>query len=40
MAHVTNKKFDDYEKVSKWVTWVILSALLILLITTVIKTGG
>jgi hypothetical protein len=40
MAHVTNKKFDDYETVSKWVTWVILSALLILLITTVIKTGG
>lgn len=40
MAHVANKKFDDYESVSKWVTWVILSSLLILLITTVIKTGG
>ena len=40
MAHVTNKKFDDYEAVNKWVTWVILCALLILLITTVIKTGG
>lgn len=40
MAYVTNKKFDDYEAISKWVTWVILCALLILLITTVIKTGG
>jgi hypothetical protein len=40
MAHVTNKKFDDYEAVNKWVTWVIVCALLILLIITVIKTGG
>ncbi|MFL1486415.1 hypothetical protein ACJOX4_00540 [Acinetobacter baumannii] len=40
MAHITNKKFDDYEKVNKWVSWVIVSSLLILLIIIVIKTGG
>ncbi|WP_447500595.1 hypothetical protein [Acinetobacter oleivorans] len=40
MAHITNKKFDDYELLNKWVSWVIVSSLLIFLIIIVVKTGG